>query len=110
MNNKLKKYSFFLLKGFIGLSFMAAGLAKLGGVEMMVAEFDTIGFGQWFRYLTGAIMLVVTMGGAALAHWIWLGPSAIPAVFLGGLAGVVAYAYREQVLPKIMTRLNSVRL
>lgn len=62
---------------------MAAGSAKLAGVEMMVATCETIGIGQWFRYLTGAIEVgsaILLFGpgkqawGAALQVCTMIGP------------------------------------
>src|ERR1700741_5588517 len=35
--------------------FLLAGGSKLAGVPAMVALFDAIGIGQWFRYVTGLI-------------------------------------------------------
>jgi len=55
MNDNVKKYGLLALKILTGLAFMAAGLAKLFGAEMMVGTFEAIGVGQWFRYVTGAI-------------------------------------------------------
>ncbi|MDB2331629.1 DoxX family protein [Alteromonas sp.] len=113
MNNTIKKYGLLFIKVIVGLAFLSAGLAKISGVEMMVQTFEAIGFGQWFRYLTGAIevfsavllfipgrqyvgalLLVCTMIGAIAAHWIWLGPSALPAAMLGLLAGIIAFSER----------------
>lgn len=37
------------LRILLTLAFVGAGGAKLAGVEMMVATFDQIGFGQGFR-------------------------------------------------------------
>ena len=39
----------------LALAFGAAGAAKLVGAPMMVGTFDAIGWGQWLRYLTGAV-------------------------------------------------------
>jgi putative oxidoreductase len=116
MNDKLKTYSLLAIRILIGLAFFGAGAAKLAGVEMMVASFETIGLGQWFRYLTGAIevssaillfvpgkqvwgagLLVCTMIGAVLAHLLILGPGAAPAIILGLLSALVAYNYRDQI-------------
>src|SRR6266853_1763668 len=66
--------------------FLLAGGSKLLGAPAMVALFDTIGIGQWFRYVTGlievgsaiallvpsiavfgALALVATMVGAIVA-------------------------------------------
>ena len=38
--------------------FLLAGGSKLAGAATMVALFDAIGVGQWFRYLTGGIEVV----------------------------------------------------
>lgn len=115
MNEKVKKYGLVLNRTILALAFFAAGAAKLIGVEMMVETYETIGIGQWFRYLTGIIevgsaillfipgkqawgaaLLACTMIGAVLAHLFILGPGSIPAVVLGLLSAVVLYAYRDQ--------------
>jgi len=115
MNNSAQKYGLLAIKVLLTLAFVAAGVAKLSGVEMMVQTFDAVGVGQWFRYVTGAIeiggaallwlrgrqiygagLLTCTMAGAVLAHLFIIGPSAIPALILGLLSAVVAYAHRDQ--------------
>ena len=79
--------AFLVIRTLLSAAFLAAGLAKLAGAEMMVATFDAVGVGQWFRYVTGlievgstlllwvpglqliaALLLTVTMTGAVLAH------------------------------------------
>jgi len=106
------------------LAFVGAGGAKLAGIEMMVATFDQIGFGQGFRYFTGAVELLGaallwlprrqvigaavlggTMVGAVLTHWFILGPSAMPAIVLGLLCAVVLYIHRSQI-PEVLTFAN----
>lgn len=103
------------VKVLLTLAFVAAGGAKLIGVEMMVATFDAIGIGQWFRYVTGIIevgaavllwvkgreaigagLLVATMIGAVIAHFAILGPSALPAIILGVLALFILWTHRAQ--------------
>jgi len=115
MTTALKKHGLLALRVVLACAFVAAGSAKLAGVPMMVATFDAIGVGHWFRYLTGlievgsAVLLVVpgkqvygagllacTMIGAVLAHLLVLGPSAVPAIVLGGLAAVIVWAHRGQ--------------
>lgn len=100
----------------LAAAFLAAGVAKLSGVEMMVQTFEAVGVGQWFRYVTGLIevgsavlllvpgfqvlgaaILVCTMIGAVLAHLFILGPSALPALVLGVLSAVVIYLNKEQI-------------
>ena len=95
--------------------FLLAGGSKLAGAAAMVALFDAIGVGQWFRYVTGgieivsavallvpslvpfgAVALVATMVGAVATHLFIVGGSpAVPAVLLlGSLA--VAWTRRNQ--------------
>lgn len=113
--NSATRYVFLGIKVLLSLAFLGAGLSKLAGVEMMVETFGVIGLGQWFRYLTGLIevgsvvllwvpgfqaigagLLVCTMIGAVLAHLLILGPSAMPAIVLGVLAGAILYQNRAQ--------------
>jgi hypothetical protein len=113
---KVMKYVSLGLRALLTMAFVAAAGAKLAGVEMMVATFDTIGLGQWFRYLTGIVelagavllwipnrqvagsaLLGATMVGAVLAHLLILGPSAVPAIVLGLLAAAVLYIHRAQI-------------
>jgi putative oxidoreductase len=95
--------------------FLLAGGSKLLGAAPMVALFDAIGIGQWFRYVTGlievgsaiallmpsvavfgALALVATMIGAIATHlFIVGGPPAMPAILLVGSAAVV-WARRHQ--------------
>jgi putative oxidoreductase len=91
-------------------AFLLAGGLKLAGAEPMVAMFDKVGLGQWFRYLTGgmevtgAILLLipatVTLGGALLAvtmvgaiatHLFILGGSPVPAIVLFVMVGTVTW-------------------
>ncbi|MEX3016709.1 DoxX family protein [Gymnodinialimonas hymeniacidonis] len=109
------KYLPLAVKALLTLAFVAAGAAKLIGAEMMVATFDAIGWGQWFRYLTGVIevgaaillwvpgkqiigaaLLVATMISAVAFHLLVLGPSALPAAILGVLAAYILYVHRGQ--------------
>ena len=110
------KYLSIGLRTVLTLAFVGAGGAKLAGVEMMVGTFDTIGLGQWFRYVTGVIevgaavllwlpgrqavasaLLGATMVGAVLAHLLILGPSAVPAVVLGLVCAAVLYLHSDQI-------------
>jgi len=97
--------------------FLFAGGAKLAGSEKMVQLFAAIGWGQWFRYFTGAvelsaavallipsaalfgaILLVPTMLGAATAN-LFLGQSpAVPLVLLL-VAAAVAWSRRHRSRP-----------
>ena len=89
-------------------AFLGAGGSKLLGAADMMHLFDTIGAGQWFRYLTGAIevssaillllpsravfgsiLLAGTMTGAILTHVVTLHTSpAGPVVLLIVVAAI----------------------
>jgi uncharacterized membrane protein YphA (DoxX/SURF4 family) len=100
----------------LAAAFLGAGGSKLAGTPDMVALFDAVGVGQWFRYVTGvleiagAILLLVpslaglgalhlagVMAGAILAHFARIHtPPVAPAVLLALLA-VVAFARRREI-------------
>jgi uncharacterized membrane protein YphA (DoxX/SURF4 family) len=111
----MQKYILLIAKALLTFAFVAAGIAKLTGAEVMIGTFEAIGVGQWFRYITGAIevgaaillwvpgkqligaaLLVCTMICAVLAHLVILGPSAVPALVLGVIAAYVAFSHRAQ--------------
>ena len=97
----------------LALAFGAAGASKLAGVPQMVQLFDAVGFGQWFRYLTGAVevigavlllvpatgffgglLLAATMVGGVATHLLLIGGNPAPAVVLGLLSAFVAWKLR----------------
>lgn len=109
------KYLSLGLRALLTLAFLGAGFTKLAGAEMMVQTFETIGFGQWFRYTTalveisgvallwvpnrqiiGASLFGATMVGAVLAHWLVLEASAAPAILLGLISAAVLWLHRSQ--------------
>ncbi|MGF9695163.1 DoxX family protein [Rhizobium sp. 0TCS1.26] len=51
-------YLTWALRIVLGLAFILFALMKLSGREAMVAEFDAVGLGQWFRYFTAALELI----------------------------------------------------
>jgi uncharacterized membrane protein YphA (DoxX/SURF4 family) len=99
------------------LMFLMAGSSKLLGNPMMVGMFQTIGIGQWFRYLTGGLevvgailllipalaglggaLLVLVMIGAVATHLFIIGGSpAIPIVLLV-VTALIAWGRRERTL------------
>lgn len=114
------KYAILAVKALLTVAFLAAGLAKLAGAEMMVATFDAVGVGQWFRYVTGVIeiagaallwikgreaigagLLLVTMIGAVVAHLTVIGPSMVPALVLGLLATVILWNHKDDLATKV---------
>jgi putative oxidoreductase len=99
-----------VLQAVLAAAFVAAGGSKLAGVPQMVALFDQIGVGQWFRYVTGlvevlgavallvprttayaAALLAFTMACAVVTHLAVIGGSPVPALVLSALSAFVAY-------------------
>jgi putative oxidoreductase len=102
------------VQALLALEFVGVSSAKLMGMPEMVALFTAVGFGQWFRYvtgileLTGAVLIVVPRTrsiGAALLATIMLGaitahllilhvpPTAPVVLFL--LSGFVVWGRRK---------------
>jgi uncharacterized membrane protein YphA (DoxX/SURF4 family) len=96
-------------------AFLASGGSKLAGVAAMVAVFEKIGIGQWFRYLTGllevvgaialvipgyafygASLLATVMVGALIAHLTILGGSPAAPIVLLLITSTVAYLRRPR--------------
>lgn len=97
----------------LATAFGAAAIAKFLGAPMVVANFEQIGIGQWFRIFTGAVellgvvlllvpsggfwaglLLSATMACAVATHLFLIGGSAVPASILGALSAFVAWRLR----------------
>ena len=97
--------------------FLMAGSMKLTGNAQMVGMFEAIGFGQWFRYLTGAIetggaillliprtsgvgalLLAGVMVGAVVTHLGIIGGSPMMPIVLLVVTSVVAWGRRERTM------------
>lgn len=106
-----------LLRLAVGICFLSIGWSKFGVRSGWIPIFDRIGFGQWFRYFTGAtqiigallvlvprtsmvgvLVLSCTMAGA-MAAWIFRlgqpGNAVVPAAILIVLLGVGFVALRQ---------------
>jgi putative oxidoreductase len=97
-------------------AFLFIGASKLTGDPAMIRVFDAVGFGQWFRYVTGLIevssavlllvpawspvgaaLLACTMIGAIAAHLLVLhAPLTNPLVMLV-LVSIVLWLRRSQI-------------
>ncbi len=82
--SKTRHYVTWALQILLALAFLAAGGFKLAGAHPMVQLFDQIGFGQWFRIVTGLVEIVGAVGllvpGFAGPAALWLGFTMICAV------------------------------
>ena len=56
------------LQAFLALVFAMAGLAKVFGDPAMVEMFATLGVGQWFRYVVGALEIAGAVGVLVPRH------------------------------------------
>jgi putative oxidoreductase len=94
----------------LGITYLVAGLTKMGGNPTMVTLFQAVGAGQWFRYVVGAtetsggvllftprfsglaaIVLCPMMLGAVAVGFVVPGKSPVPAVAC--LLGLVVLAW-----------------
>jgi uncharacterized membrane protein YphA (DoxX/SURF4 family) len=85
--NKSQTVASWVLRVVLGLLFLAVGTAKLTGTGHTIAYFAAIGWGQWFRYLTG----LFDLGGTVLLfvpRWTCYG--AIILAISVGLAAVIS--------------------
>jgi len=97
------------------LAFIAAGSGKLLGGRDMVALFEAVGIGQWFRYATGslevlgalllivpgrtvfgAVLLACVMAGAVVAHLTVLHTAPTAPLVLFALTALIAWGRRSQ--------------
>jgi uncharacterized membrane protein len=103
------------LQAVLALVFAMAGFAKVGGDAAMVEMFATIGIGQWFRYVVGALEiagavgvlaprlsglaalgLVCLMAGATLTNLFVLGASPLLPLVLLLMGALVAWGRRAR--------------
>jgi putative oxidoreductase len=104
----------------VAAAFLAAGGSKLAGDPSMVAVFDHVGIGQWFRYVTGAVeitgaililipkaaifgaaLLACTMAAAVFTHLTVIGGNPLPAILLLSLNLLVLWLRRDEVTARL---------
>ena len=107
------KIFIWVLRILLAAMFLFSGFNKLTGDPMMVHLFDSIGIGQWFRFVTGGIevlaalallvpaltffgasALVATMIGAIVTHLFIVGGNPTAPIVLLVLAAVLAWLTR----------------
>ncbi len=95
-----------VLRVLLGLFFVADGVIKLTGMSKTVLLFERIGWGQWFRYFTGSLVLV---GGAViLLRLRWTSYAAMLCACTVG-TGAALYAFslhRDPTGPTVLTLLT----
>ena len=97
--------------------FLMVGFMKLAGNAQLVALFEAIGIGQWFRYLTGSLevagaillliprtsgagglMLAGVMAAAVPTHLFIVGGSPLMAIILLVVTAFVAWGRRQRTM------------
>lgn len=100
--------------------FVSVATAKLTGAPSSVRTFESIGLGQWLRYVTGVVELAggiglliprlagfaglgmaCVMAGASVANLLVLTPAMIPVTVLLGVASAVVGAVRWPATPAL---------
>lgn len=100
----------------LALQFAGGGWLKLSGAPVMVDMFETIGVGQWLRFMVGALEVVAAVGlivprlaglaalglcgllvGATLTNLLVLRTDSRVALVLLALSAIVAWGRREQI-------------
>ena len=103
------------LQVLVALAFVAAGSGKLLASADMIALFDAVGIGQWFRYVTGslevlgallliipgrtafgAVLLACVMAGAVVAHLTVLHTAPTGPLVLFALTALIAWGRRPR--------------
>jgi len=114
-SGKAVNVALWTLQVLVALLFVAAGSGKLVGTADMIALFDAVGVGQWFRYVTGslellgalllivpgktvfgAVLLAGVMAGAVVSHLTVLHTAATVPLVLFALTVLIAWGRRSQ--------------
>ena len=86
--SRFKNIALWVVQVVAALGFLLAALGKFSGDPQIVATFDAIGLGDWFRYLVGALEVA---GSGAL--------------FIPRLAGVAGLAFVGLMVGAVVTEL-----
>lgn len=113
LTGKLNNIFIWTLQILAGALFVMAGFGKLSGTGSSIELFDTIGIGQWFRFLSGSLelfgglglfvpslagagasILAIVMVGAVFLHLFVIGGSPLMAVILLTVTLTIAWKRR----------------
>ncbi len=95
-----------LFRLLLGLFFVADGVIKLTGISSTIEMFDRIGWGQWFRYFTGGIVLLGGLAILARLRWTCYGAVACAATVGAGALFYVFTLHHDPALPALITALT----
>ena len=94
------------LQALVALAFVAAAAGKLLGSADMVALFEAVGVGQWFRYVTGLLellgaLLLIVPGRAAF------GSVLLAAVMVGAVVAHITVLHTAPTAPLVLLALTA---
>ena len=90
-----------IAQGLLALAFVGAGTGKLFGTPDMVALYEAIGMGQWFRYVTG----ILEVSGAALVivpRTRVIGAGLLASIMLGAITTHLFVLHNSPVAPLVL--------
>lgn len=93
-----------LLRVLLGIAFLGIGIEKLTGTMGTIPFFDAIGWGQWFRYASGALD---TAGALLIFVPRWTSYGALIITCTVGLGTILCFtmALYNPIFPLVMTLL-----
>ena len=95
-----------ILQGLAALVFLAAGGAKLAGIQQMVDEFAKVGLGQWFRYFTGLLEVLGAIG-LFLPRYSFYSGVLLSVVMIGAVISQLTVLRGSPIAPLVMLLLTS---
>jgi putative oxidoreductase len=101
---KARLIATWILRILVGLAFLGIGIEKLTGTMGTIPFFDAIGWGQWFRYVSGAID---TTGALLIFIPRWTSLGAFIITCTVGLGTILCFTKElfNPILPLVMTLL-----
>lgn len=99
--SKSVNIALWVAQSLLALAFVGAGVGKLLGTPDMVALYDAIGMGQWFRYvtemleLTGAALVVVPRTRV-------IGAGLIASIMLGAITTHLVVLHNSPLAPLVL--------
>lgn len=121
--HRVRHIGLWVLQAVTAILILGAGITTLAGAAQVVATFDMMGTGQWFRYLTGILQVAAALGLliprlaglAALAlaalwlvaiatHLFVIGGSPVAAVVLFVLSTAIAWGRWDHIRDLLLRR------
>jgi hypothetical protein len=101
---KMRRIITWFLRVLLGLAFLGIGIEKLTGTMGTIPFFDAIGWGQWFRYASGALD---TAGALLIFVPRWTSYGALIITCTVGLGTILCFtmALFNPIFPLVMTLL-----